>query len=273
MIKRVYLEITNHCNLQCSFCNQSKREKSYMSISTIAEILADIKKLTSYIYLHVKGEPLLHPNFIEIMDLMQQYDMKVQLVSNGTFIKNYPNLIRYTCLRKISFSLHSVPYQTMDVEQYLKPILEFINLARNSAIHCELRFWNENHLDQESQLCLEAIKQHFSNSISTTHNNIFLQERTYLSFDNQFEWPALAANQTNHGRCYGAKNMLAVLVDGTVVPCCLDDEGEIVLGNIFTASLQNIMNTKRYKAIVQGFNDNKCIELLCQKCSYRQRFD
>ncbi len=272
MIKRIYIEITNVCNLKCSFCSEIKRAPKHMTLTEIKSILTQCKDITDYVYLHVKGEPLVHPNFIEIMDLMQTYNMKVQLVTNGTFIKNYFCLLNYSCLRKISFSLHSVPFQPEKLDEYIKPIIEFVKLAsKQNTPYCELRFWNQNNLDDLSKECLQIIQKQFINHHATNHNNFELSPHVYLNFDKQFEWPKNSNNTNQFGSCYGAKRMIAILSNGTVVPCCLDDEGEINLGNIFKTPLQDILKSSRYLNMLEQFND-KCTEKLCQNCTYRNRF-
>ena len=75
-----------------------------------------------------------------------------------------------------------------------------------------------------------------------------------------------------HGYCYGLKDQLAILVDGTVVPCCLDDEGSMKLGNIFEQSLDDIINGERARRIIEGFQKRIAVEELCQKCSYKNQF-
>ena len=79
--KKIYIEITNKCNLNCSFCSKTKKEKQEMSIEQFNEILNKIKDYTDIIYLHVKGEPLLHPKVIEFIKEAEKNNLKVNLTT------------------------------------------------------------------------------------------------------------------------------------------------------------------------------------------------
>ena len=102
----------------------------------------------------------------------------------------------------------------------------------------------------------------------------YLQVYIKLNFDTQFEWPSLNSKSPNHdGFCYGLKNQLAILTEGTVVPCCLDKEAVINLGSIFEEELIDILNQERSQNILKGFQNHKAVEALCQKCQFKVRFD
>ena len=124
-IKRVYIEITNRCNLRCNFCSFHHRELKEMSLGQFEAIIKQIQPYTSYIYLHVQGEPLLHSQFDDILNLCDQYELKVQLVTNGTFLKNYPSLSSHPSLRKLSLSLHSLDFQTCDIHEYMNEVISY----------------------------------------------------------------------------------------------------------------------------------------------------
>jgi radical SAM protein with 4Fe4S-binding SPASM domain len=74
------------------------------------------------------------------------------------------------------------------------------------------------------------------------------------------------------GFCLGLREQFAVLADGTVVPCCLDRNADMALGNIFKQPINDILEGERARRIVDGFSKRQIAEELCRKCSYRQRF-
>ena len=74
--KKIYIEITNICNKNCSFCSKTNRKKREMSIDEFETVLKRINNYTDYIYLHIKGEPLTHSNFEEIVKLCKKYNKK-----------------------------------------------------------------------------------------------------------------------------------------------------------------------------------------------------
>ena len=269
--KRIYIEITNICNLNCSFCQKNTRTPQFMSIENFKHIIQQIKPYSSYIYLHVQGEPLLHPDLNELLNICDNENIQVQLVTNGTLIKNHMDIYKHPSLRKISFSLHSIDQQSIDALEYYLPIDTFINNAANKFI--ELRFWNRNDMQEKSKKIYEYISNNYNLQATNKIDSYKLTSNIYLYFQDEFEWPTVAKNDNPNGYCYAAKNMLAILVDGQVSICCLDAQGEINLGNIFNQDLSSILNSDKYQSILNEFAKNKCHEELCQRCTYRKRFN
>jgi len=106
--KKIYIEITNICNLKCSFCSSSNRNKKEMSLNEFDSILKKINDYTDYIYLHVKGEPLIHRDLDGILSLCEKYDKKVCITTNGVFLKDRLDIInKYDNIYQINISLHS----------------------------------------------------------------------------------------------------------------------------------------------------------------------
>ena len=99
------------------------------------------------------------------------------------------------------------------------------------------------------------------------------QQDTDFHFDSRFDWPRLESPvQSTEGRCNGLIDHFAVHADGTVSPCCLDDQKIIQLGNIFDNDIKTILESDRATKIKNGFKNGKLIEELCQKCTYINRF-
>lgn len=271
-IKRIYIEITNNCNLHCSFCVPNSRNKKYMSIDEFEHIIKQIKDISSYIYLHVQGEPLLHPYFDQILTICDNYDMHVQLVTNGTFIDKYMNIYQHPSLRKISFSLHSIDYQLIDPDIYINNILSFVKSASKNCF-IELRFWTIDNISYKMQKIIDLLKRDHHFELTSKKLSYKLSDNLYIYFQNSFTWPINAHNHHINGFCYAANNMLAILVNGDVSICCLDSDGKINIGNIFETDIKKILASQHYKDIISAFNQNKCIESLCQQCTYRDRFN
>lgn len=269
MIKRIYIEITNRCNLRCSFCDFHHREYKEMSLEEFDKVLKQVKPITSFIYLHVQGEPFLHSQFDKILDLCDLYDMKVQLVTNGFLLKDHLT-IQHKCIRKVSISIHSIDEQSTDENEYMDTIFKFITNNKYN-FYIDLRFWLKDSMKPKAEYCLNRILETYSVELSDKVSYT-LEKNVFLNFASKFEWPNSAKSEFNDGTCLGAKTMLAILSSGQVTICCLDSEGRINLGNVFNDSLETILVSNHYQSIIQGFNNNKCIEQLCQKCSYKNRF-
>lgn len=286
--KKFYLEITSVCNLACSFCPPTERQKQYITLEEFSERLDQIKPHTDYIYLHVKGEPLLHPRIGKLLDISYEKGFKVNITTNGTLInKKREQLLNKPALRQINFSLHSFDGHigSEDKEGYVKSILSFVREATSqSALIVSLRLWNltqdnkKNMERQRNRELLEMIEKEFDLDYKIEEkvkpgSGIKIAERIYINQDYEFKWPALHEEEDDgKGFCHGLRNQAGILADGTVIPCCLDGEGVINLGNIKNDSFSDIIEMDRAKNIVEGFSRRVAIEELCRKCGYRKRF-
>lgn len=286
--KKFYIEITNVCNLSCDFCPKTKRQGQFMELHTFEKILETIKPYTDYIYLHVKGEPLLHPDIDKFLEVSYKKGFKVNITTNGTLIDGVGGkLMNQLGLRQINFSLHSMEGNKTynKKEQYVDNILSFVNDALiHSAMLISLRLWNLqednvlNGCNQENNRILRQIEENFNLDYGledkvTNGHGIKLVDRVYLNQDPVFEWPALDKEEDDGiGFCYGLRNQIAILVDGTVVPCCLDGEGIINLGNINQTEFKDILVSERALRIYDGFSKRYAVEELCRKCGYRRKF-
>ncbi len=276
MIKRVYLEITNQCNLSCAFCAHHHRRPARMSPDFFASLLPQVKKYTDYIYLHVQGEPLLHPDFDQIMTICDDHAMKVQLVTNGSLLYMHPDLLSHSSLRKLSISLQSVPYQNTDPSDLIHQIQSVMNQASTEGNPTvEIRFWRDDALHHDNaQKILQYLQDHYSFVPSVRNANYQIMPHVYVDFDNAFTWPGQQnAESSIKGRCHGAVDQIGVLADGTLVPCCLDYDGNIAFGNLHDASLDVLLASKRYVNMVNGIRRNMLAEPYCQHCSFHHRFD
>lgn len=248
-----------------------------MSPEKFSYIVEQIKPYTDYIYLHVQGEPMMHPQFDEIMNICDREKMKVQLVTNGTYLKDHMNLLQHESLRKISFSLQSIEYQKAeDMHEYLNTILKFCeDASAQGKPVCELRFWrNDERLMPKTKFCISLLKSRYRFTQTDRRNNIMILPNVYIDYDNEFEWPTMKNPVDSvHGYCLGTLEQFAVLSNGNVVPCCLDAEGSVCFGNMVATPLKEILESGRFQKMKKAFQENSVREPLCQRCTYRRRFD
>ncbi|MED5019366.1 radical SAM/SPASM domain-containing protein [Paenibacillus chibensis] len=287
--KKFYVELTSRCNLACTFCPPTHRATNYITIEQFTHTLDEIKPFTDFIYFHVKGEPLLHPHIDQLLDIAHEKGFKVNITSNGTLLhKAGPKLMNKPALRQMNFSLHSFDGHegSQDKDLYIAKVLNFVREAvAQSDLIVSLRLWN---LDMDNATNLERsrnreilgyIEEEFQLDYRIDEKvepgkGIKIAERIFINMDHEFEWPALNAEEDfGPGFCHGLRNQAGVLVDGTVIPCCLDGEGVINLGNIHKDSFQNIIEGERATNIVDGFSRREVVEELCRKCGYRKRFN
>ena len=272
--KKVYVEITNKCNLNCSFCSKVKRQKKEMSIDEFKEIISKIHNYTDYIYLHVKGEPLLNNNIIEMINEAETYNIKVNLTTNGILINKFAKeLGKCNNLNKINFSLHC----ENNKENYLEDIFNNIKyLNKNTTVIFRLWTLKNNELDKKSAIIVEKIKEEYNLPTEIVEKikkdkNIKISSTIYVDKDNEFIWPEIT-NHKSCGYCYALKTHIGILVDGTVVPCCLDGEGIINLGNIFNSNMDEIISSEKYQNLKKSFQDRNPTEELCKSCTFKERF-
>jgi radical SAM protein with 4Fe4S-binding SPASM domain len=265
------------------------REEAFMSIKGFEDVLKKIKGHGHYVYLHLKGEPLTHGQIKEILTLCEAYDLKVNLTTNGTLLEEKQSiLLESKALRQVSISLQSFE-DIEDIDSYktyLNQVIGFVKegLSGGTVIF-ELRLWNlkEETLSSEgvikNPVALKMIKGAFNLDENLIEGlpqgkGIKLTNRLYLSQSHQFQWPDLKLESLgDKGTCYGLRQQVGILVNGDVVPCCLDSEGDMVLGNIFEESFEAIVTNERATKIIEGFENQRLSEDLCQRCGYRERFN
>ena len=269
--KKIYIEITNRCNLSCKFCSKSNRIKKDMSISEFETVINKIKDYTNHIYLHIKGEPLLHPSLEELLDICSKNSIYVNITTNGINIDKCKNILLKPCVRQVNFSLHSYVFNNPD--KYISYINDYVLSASKLGKYCVYRFWafNGNYTDNERFFITSLSKVYKTDVLKLLSNseNIKLSTNVYINKSREFIWPDINNNYYNEfGKCYALKDHIGILCDGTIVPCCLDGEGIISLGNIYNDDLDSIINSKRFKDMLDNFKNNKKCEDLCRHCNF-----
>jgi radical SAM protein with 4Fe4S-binding SPASM domain len=251
-----------------------------MTPDTFTKILKKINGYTEHVYLHVRGEPLLHPDLELLLDICHAYGFKVNLTTNGTLLAQQGGLLlSRAALRQVNISLHSIepPRSLAALHLYLDEVLAFVRVAgRSSSLFINLRLWNERDASDLNEKILERMASFFKLPALISGNEVSslpLAPRVFLSRDRRFVWPhAPAPDLGAHGRCRGLRDHIAILVDGTVVPCCLDAEADIELGNILEGELAEILADPRAVSIREGFVRQQIVEPLCRRCGYKERF-
>lgn len=280
-LKKAYLEITNVCNLDCAFCPGTRRTAGFLSPEQFESLCTKLRPHTQYLYLHLMGEPLLHPQLDQLLDIAARLGFQVMITTNGTLL---PRRARLLCaspaVRKVSISLQSFEGNggQGELAHYLDDCLRFARQAAQAGKRCALRLWNldgaqTQGANTQNGAILAQIEARFPKPWTEGRRGITLADRVYLEWGERFAWPDLsAADSGETGFCMGLRDQVGVLRDGTVVPCCLDHEGDIPLGNLFMQSLEEILSAPRARAIYEGFSQKRAVEELCRKCGYRSRF-
>lgn len=288
--EKVYIEISNVCNLQCEFCPEVHREKKFMERDLFSKIIKDVAPHTEQVCFHLMGEPLVHPLFSDFVGICAGEDVAVNITSNGVLLneKRAEALLK-SAVRQVNFSLHSFEanFPGKDISSYLEKIFSFTSraLRERPDLYVNYRLWNLQ--DQEAQnsvteIILEKIDEKFGENVSdlTVKPDVRwkkskrVQGRLYVHFDSRFQWPhPHHPLRTVRGFCHALSSHLGILADGRVVPCCLDKEGVLELGHCGVQTLEEVLNGTRAVAMREGFKRHELVESLCQKCTFISRFD
>lgn len=270
--RKVYVEITNICNMHCSFCPDTKRAKAFMQLDKFEHIAKQILPYTDYIYLHVKGEPLVHPELKDILEICNKYNLKINISTNAVLLKDKFEIIKNANIRQLNISLHSFEKDSgVKLEKYINTTLDICNKLAKEGVIIRFKLWNSQ-TDNNNEDIIKYLEEMYNIELEDTPyvKDKKLTDNIFLSIKTPFKWPDITGEDNKESTCYGLRNQIAVLVDGTVTPCCVDNDGDINLGNIFETSLEEILNSDKAKRIKKGFEDNKCVEKLCKKCEYRK---
>lgn len=280
-LNRVYVEIGNVCNLSCSFCPGTARPLRQMSATEFAILAAKLRPYTDFLYLHVMGEPLLHPALECILTEAGAQGFRVCMTTNGVLLPTRTELLlkHAATIHKVSVSLHSMEGNGIDAFQgYLASAADFAVCAAERGIYTAFRLWNLDADGKQGANCENAaieafLKERFDGEWVPLRNGFRLRKSIFLEYAGIFTWPTEStADEKERGNCHGLIDQLAVLADGTVVPCCLDSEGEIVLGNLFSETMEQILSAPRAVAMREGLHEGRLTEPLCRRCTYARRF-
>jgi MoaA/NifB/PqqE/SkfB family radical SAM enzyme len=276
---KIYLEISNICNLKCSFCPGTKRKKKRLTEEEFAALMPKLRPWSDFLYFHLMGEPLCHPNLKKFLNLAHDIDFKVIITTNGTLLKKQQaTLLEAEGLHKVNISLQSFEANTVgDFESYVNLCAGFAARVAEKGKIAVLRLWNEGGANAKNQEILQILSREFAvdiqNLLPDGRGNRKIASYLYLESAEKFDWPDLQAPEdTGELFCYGLRDQIGILCDGTVVPCCLDHNGDIPLGNLYTQNLEEILNSPRAIALYDGFSRKTPSEDLCRRCGYARRF-
>lgn len=289
MIDRCYIEITNTCNLDCYFCPKHHRKRRQLSEEEFDLLTDRVRGKVCFLYFHLMGEPLLHPLLPQFVTMAMEKGFKTVLTSNGTLLHRAMALLD-TLPHKIQLSLHSHESNARgELSEYMDQVMRFSTQAAGKGTCMVLRLWNQGGMDRENEEVMRLIEKYVPKPWKERPDGFRLCDNLYLEFDRKFEWPGgggKAASDDSDGKqeesdgkleaspskskqeyfCKALIKQIGVLSDGSLVPCCLDHDGDVILGNLFHQSLEEILASPRAQALVEGFRHHAATEPLCQSC-------
>lgn len=302
----VYIEITDICNLNCSFCPCGKanssavslsanRPREFMSTELFERCIAEASTVAENVYFHVLGEPTLHPGFGLFLKRLEQTPLKLNLTTNGTTIARVSErLLKFPAVRQVNISTHAyAELPPDDAREHLGDVLDFCRIAliARPDMYINLRLWNVGDATSNSwnETMLAKVNEAFGTNVElgqfcSRHKSFNVTGRIYLHQDSRFEWPEQLRIQNSEfridnskknyiqGTCRALDTHVAILHDGRVVACCLDYSGQITLGNIADQSLAEILETPLARNLREGFEKHELRHPFCQNCTFCKRF-
>ena len=277
MLDKIYLEITNVCNLDCSFCHKTARAKKLMSKAEFDTLLNKITGKSRYLFFHLMGEPTLHPLLPDFITAAREKGFLPAITTNGSLLCEKGDALLSALPYKISISLHAPEANAaFSADGYLETCIDFAKKAAERGCIIALRLWNLGSGADNSQI-LNALHAAFPDEWKDIRGGSSqrLATKIFLEWGERFDWPDPALPECDPESdlfCYGLRDQIGILADGTVVPCCLDADANLALGNLFSSELDKILASPRAKAIYDGFSRRRAAESLCRKCGYAKRF-
>ncbi|MBQ3000063.1 MAG: radical SAM protein [Clostridia bacterium] len=274
MYSRVYVEITNICNMNCSFCHGHSRAPRRMTAEEFLHVLSEISPHTSYLYYHLMGEPLTHPNLPQFLQMAHERGFRSVITTNGTLLKKRSDELLSVPLYKINLSVHSFEEGTEETFlRYLSELSDFADKASAEGTIVVFRLWNRGFDEGKNEKILSFLKARFLGEWAENTRGIRIHDKLHIEWGERFSWPDREALEgDNEVFCYALSDHFGILSDGTVVPCCLDSDGVLSLGNIFEEPLTKILTSRRAEKIREGFSRRCAEEDLCRRCGYARRF-
>jgi MoaA/NifB/PqqE/SkfB family radical SAM enzyme len=271
---RVYLEITNICNRNCSFCPGTEREKRRMTMEEFMQIVTSLVGVTDYIYFHVMGEPLTHPDLPDFIKFATSLGFKCAVTTNGTLLDARGEELISSGVYKVNLSVHS--FEEGEGEKYfsyVNGLADFADKASKRGVLTVLRLWNKGCDGGLNDRTLDILKEKLPGEWKWGTRGARIRHKLHLEYGDRFEWPDMEAeNMGNCLFCYGLRDHFGILCDGSLIPCCLDHEGDVTLGNVFVSPIREILASDRARKILEGFDKRIAVEELCQRCGYARRF-
>ena len=274
MYSRVYVEITNICNMRCSFCHGHSRKPKRMDAGQFQRVLEQLTGKTSYIYYHLMGEPLTHPQLPQFLEMAGSRGFRSVITTNGALLDKRGEEILAAGVHKVSISLHS--FEEADdwaFQAYLQKATDFADTASGAGTIVVFRLWNRGCDSGRNGMALEYLRSRLEGPWAENTRGYRIRDKLFLEWGDRFRWPDKDDPvQEEQVLCYGMRDHFGILCDGSVVPCCMDSEGVITLGNVFRQELSQILGSSRAQAVAEGFARREAVEDLCRRCAYARRF-
>lgn len=267
--KKAYVEISDICGLSCSFCPSIKGKRGAMDLDLFEKICFELAGKCDRIALHLLGDPLKNPLLLQYLSIASRFNHQIEIVTSGFYLEKW-DLKRLLSDPIVQFNLSLSAYTDPNnpkKETYLQKCLDLARLHQELQTSCFLNLrMHKSRLDHDlaSEIC-----KAFDIPYEFDKNRIRLGKYLFLTLSKDFSWIDPLSKAFNQQKiCYGLISQIGFLSDGRVVPCCIDCEGRIELGDIKMQSLNEILSSSLARNIYDGFQKGIAYHLQCQICTY-----
>lgn len=227
------IEPTNTCNLRCTFCFVTEgmnRAEGFMDFDLFKKVIDDSPGL-EHLCMHNWGEPLLHKDIFRMFDYAAQAGVRhIVMNTNGTLLTDKMiDRIVDSPLSIIRFSIDGSPetfqrVRGVALDKIERNILKLKEKkeARRPGLGMGVVFTVEEDTHQD----VEAYIDHWKNIVDHVRTQAKLIQN-----------PRKEICPEPFGKDYGK---LVVLWDGTVIPCCVDYNASLKLGNAWEQPVMDL---------------------------------
>jgi MoaA/NifB/PqqE/SkfB family radical SAM enzyme len=291
-ITYAYLETTNYCNLDCSFCNRTDviGPLKHMSLEDWGKLLDGIKHHPiQEAKLMGMGEPMLHPQFDEVCRMFKEVFPKCKLIVATNCQYNINDKFR-KCMKYIDMLYFSIDgyeenYERDRAPAKWKKLIRFLdqfesvdrhdcNVVVNYVVNAynvydipkidELRV---NYNLGELRLNIAQIwdaNTKMSDDVATS--GYTKQQLDYLK--KNYGGKIMGKSKWDFKDCFWVNNAIYTTVEGHIKMCCMNT-GARPFGNLFENSIDEIRLMDDYQNVKKGCQTNKPTSH-CKNCSYKE---
>jgi pyruvate-formate lyase-activating enzyme len=269
----IRIETTNACNLRCRMCPQSDKKpgvaRGLMKVDLYRNIVDQIAAFpenhNALFYLHICGEPLLHKQSVEFIRYAADLGFKPILTTNATLLTTELTAkLLASGLSRIEFSFEGVTPEIFETTRLgakydvvHRNIMDFLeqNRAAGKPVHTELVVVDLPHVEARllRDYC-EKMRAHFDT----------------VNLSGYFDWlgrvETVKYERSHYRGCAATDTDLNVLWDGRVVPCCMDVDGAMVIGDFTKQCYLEILADLRRHALRERLQCGQLKGLLCSQC-------
>jgi MoaA/NifB/PqqE/SkfB family radical SAM enzyme len=250
-----WADVTSECNLKCIMCPQSrglKPRQAKMPVEMFRSIIDDVRENHPLIKLYLSGEPLLHEGLFEMIEYAGAGGCRTMIHTNATALtKEMSERILASALTFLCFSFDGC---TPEIYERLRPPASFAQVSSNIRQYLDLR----RQCGGGPHTAIEIIRMRETEGLLTD----FVQEWMAAGADDVhivdcLTWHGLVDDRrigcrpdaAGYKPCAAPFQHGCILSDGTVVPCCLDVNGRMPLGNVAATRFRDIWAGNSYRRL------------------------